>query len=82
MKLVTVRELLSDSEKAKPCQQCDGKGWKWSDLDFGDLPGDERRISCPMCAGTGKIKIVTVRADIIVPYDMTIIQALNWKLGS
>ncbi|HLD89445.1 MAG TPA: hypothetical protein VI911_00235 [Patescibacteria group bacterium] len=73
MRIVAVHELLSDSGKVVLCQRCNGKGWELSHLDFGDYPGDEEKIACSSCGGTGRIKTVSVVADIVVPF--------NWKLG-
>lgn len=69
MKISVVYEKLAESEKVDLCGSCNGKGWKWSNLDFGDIPGDEERICCGACGGTGRVKTATVRADIIVPFD-------------
>lgn len=72
MQISAVYEKLAESEKVDLCQRCSGKGWNWSNLDFGDIPGDEKKICCDMCAGTGRVKMVNVRADIVVPF--------NWDL--
>ena len=73
MKISVIHEVLSESEEVNLCGSCNGKGWYWSDLEFGDYPGDERKICCSSCAGTGRVKTVNVNADIVVPLD--------WKLG-
>jgi len=71
MKISAIHEKLAESKEVILCERCNGKGYVWSNLDFGDIPGDEREICCGPCGGTGRVKTVTVRADIVVPF--------NWK---
>ena len=73
MKISVVYKVLAESEKVDLCGRCDGNGWYWSDLEFGDYPGDEKKICCDSCGGTGRVKTVNVNADIVVPFD--------WKLS-
>ena len=69
MKISTIYEQLAESDRVVICDSCQGVGWYWSELEWGDGPGDEEKIDCGACGGTGRIKTVCVRADIIVPFD-------------
>lgn len=51
------------------CKECKGSGSVWSDLEFGDGAGDEELRTCYACKGSGRIKIVRVVADVVVPFD-------------
>ena len=74
MKIQAVHKKIAERGDVILCPTCKGRGWNWSNLDFGDYPGDERKIDCASCGANGRVRTVTVEADIIVPY--------NWELNS
>jgi DnaJ-class molecular chaperone len=55
--------------KVELCERCSGKGWVWSDLEFGDIPGDEKKLCCRDCNGTGRVTVLVMRVEAVVPHD-------------
>jgi hypothetical protein len=51
------------------CPSCKGTGQVWSDIGFGELPSDSRKITCRKCAGTGRLTKLRMVVDAIVPFD-------------
>ena len=70
--VLIVHEILLENNVVELCPKCQGRGWNWSDLTFGDIPGDEVKKACQVCNSTGRVKTVTVRADVLVPLDWTV----------
>lgn len=73
---MVIKDVLSingpHTRKIELCTKCYGDGWYFSDLDFGDIPGDEVKINCKICNGTGQVTTLEVVCLAIVPYDFII----------
>ena len=71
-----IKKVLSiDEPKQRAvelCPNCQGKGWYWSNLDFGDAPGDETKITCRQCAGSGRVTTLAMTVEAVVPFDYKI----------
>ena len=71
--MINIKEIVDiDNEvesKISLCNECKGTGFVWSDLGFGDIPGDERKLKCKDCNGTGRVKTITITAIVEVPFD-------------
>ena len=39
--LKEIQKVIGDVEAVALCPRCEGSGKVWSELDFGDIPGDE-----------------------------------------
>jgi hypothetical protein len=43
-----------------------------SDLDFGDAPGDEVKITCRDCNGSGRVTTLMMMVEAVVPFDFKV----------
>jgi DnaJ-class molecular chaperone len=74
MRIEKVEEILekSDAERTpRLCEDCSGKGWRWSQIEFGDLPSDKKKRTCSLCAGTGRVVTLSVRCSVTAPFDFS-----------
>ena len=71
--MINVKEIIDIDNSAASeitlCNKCKGSGFVWSNLDFGDIPGDERKLKCKDCDGTGRVKMIKITAIAEVPFD-------------
>jgi len=71
--MINVKEIIDIDNKVKSeislCNECIGSGFVWSDLGFGDIPGDERKLKCKACNGTSRVKTIMITAIAEVPFD-------------
>jgi len=71
--MINVKEIVDIDNEVESeislCNECGGSGFVWSNLDFGDIPGDERKLKCNACNGTGRVKTITITAIAEVPFD-------------
>ena len=74
-----IKEVLSIEEPQDRsiilCERCQGLGWYWSDLEFGDAPGDEHKIDCSLCGKTGRLTMLTMKVKALVPYHYDLASA-------
>jgi DnaJ-class molecular chaperone len=73
MKIKEVLEIHKTGHREPAlCPMCEGNGWDWSDLEFGDLPGDEEKHDCGHCKGTGRVVILKMTVIAEVPFNFEI----------
>lgn len=73
MNVKSVEKIIDACSNIKLCSQCDGEGKVWTELEFGDIPGDERQYDCPRCKGSGRTAIFKLEVLAEMPF--------NYKLG-
>jgi DnaJ-class molecular chaperone len=70
MQIKTVLKIEEPKQRAvELCPRCMGNGWYWSDLNFGDFPGDETKITCRDCNGSGRVTTLKMEVEAVVPFD-------------
>lgn len=57
------------THEIKLCGRCGGEGKCWTELEFGDVPGDETQYPCPRCNATGRTSIIELTVMAEVPYN-------------
>lgn len=71
VEVTKITKVLKESKGAvELCSHCGGKGWFWSDLEFGDIPGDESKISCTACNKTGRVMKVKLEVEALIPFSV------------
>jgi DnaJ-class molecular chaperone len=70
IKVIAIEE--PEHRKVGLCKNCRGQGWVWSELEFGDIPGDERKCSCTACNGAGRTTALTITVEAVVPFDFKV----------
>ncbi len=72
VKICKLTKIISKAKNIELCSKCNGNGWFWSDLGFGDIPGDEVKICCRQCGGKGRVILATIEVEAMMPFDFEI----------